>query len=124
MKVTVSAFVHPTESIESVERAIKNIFPDALLQLEKGEKNKLVGTASLQRLQELLRRQKIRDTARMELLNSKVGDKIEFVLNKQVAYVGKVNFGEDSLGGICVSIEAEDVEKLIDWLVSKTEDKR
>ncbi|MDI6859074.1 MAG: RNA-binding domain-containing protein [Methanocellales archaeon] len=124
MKVTVSAFVHPTESIESVERAIKNIFPDALLRLEKGEKNKLVGTASLQRLQELLRRQKIRDTARMELLNSKVGDKIEFVLNKQVAYVGKVNFGEDSLGGICVSIEAEDVEKLIDWLVSKTEDKR
>ena len=124
MKVTVSAFVHPTESIEKVERAIKNIFPDALLRLEKGEKNKLVGTASLQRLQELLRKQKIRDTARTELFKSKAGDKIEFVLNKQVAYVGKVNFGKDSLGGICVSIEAEDAEKLIDWLVSKTEDKR
>ncbi|NYT00734.1 MAG: flagellar hook-basal body complex protein FliE [Methanocellales archaeon] len=118
---TISAPIHPTELIENVETAIKNIFPDALLQLEKDGGNRLVGKASLQRLQELLRNQKIRDTARMELFKSRTGNGIEFVLNKQVAYIGKLNFGEDSLGGIYISIETEDVEKLIDWLTLRSE---
>ncbi len=118
---TVSAAVHPTELIENVEIAIKNIFPDALLQLEKDGVCKLVGKASLQRLQELLKKQKIRDTARMELFKSRVGDRIEFILNKQVAYIGKVNFGGGSLGGIYVSIETEDAERLIDWLTHRSE---
>ncbi|MFC1787247.1 RNA-binding domain-containing protein, partial [Halobacteriota archaeon] len=121
MMAAVSAPVHPTELTENVENAIKNIFPDALLQLKKSEGNRLVGMASLQRLQELLRKQNIRDTARMELFKSRTGNRIEFVLNKQVAYIGKLNFGEDSLGGIYVSIETEDVEKLIDWLTLRSE---
>ncbi|MDD4898513.1 MAG: AAA family ATPase [Methanocellales archaeon] len=118
---TVSAAIHPTELMENVEIAIKNIFPDALLQLEKDGNNRLVGKASLQRLQELLKKQKIRDTARMELFKSWVGGRIEFILNKQVAYIGKVNFGESSLGSIYVSIETEDAEKLIDWLTYRSE---
>ncbi len=118
---TVSAAVYPTEPIENVEIAIKNIFPDALLQLEKDGENRLTGKASLQRLQELLKKQKIGDTARMEFFKCMVGDKIEFVLNKQVAYIGKVNFGKGSLGGIYVRIETEDAEKLIDWLTYRSE---
>lgn len=121
MMAAVSSPVNPTELIENVEIAIKNIFPDALLQLKKKGGNKLVGMASLQRLQELIRKQKIRDTVRMELFKSRTGNRIEFVLNKQVAYIGKLNFGEDSLGGIHVSIETEDVEKLIDWLTLRSE---
>ena len=120
MMAAVSAPVHPTELIENVENAIKNIFPDASLQLKKRGGGSLVGMASLKRLQELLRKQKIRDTARMELFKSRTGNGIEFFLNKQVAYIGKLNFGENSLGGICVSIETEDVEKLIDWLTLRS----
>lgn len=123
MMAAVSAPVHPTELIENVENAIKNIFPDALLQLKKKGGNRLVGMASLQRLQELIRKQKIRDTARMELFKKRTRNGIGFVLNKQVAYIGKLNFGEDSLGGIHVSIETKDVEKLIDWLTFRSEDR-
>ncbi len=117
----VSAPVHPTELIENVENAIKNIFPDALLCLKKNGGNRLVGMASLQRLKELLRKQKIRDTARMELFRSITENGIEFILNKQVAHIGKLNFGEDSLGGIYVSIETDEVGKLIDWLTLRSE---
>jgi predicted RNA binding protein with dsRBD fold (UPF0201 family) len=121
MIATVSAPLNPTELTENVEIAIKNIFPDAFLQLEKDGRNRLVGTASLQRLKELLKKQKIRDTARMELFKCRTVNGIEFILNRQVAYIGKLNFGEDSLGGIYVSIETDDVEKLIDWLTLRSE---
>ncbi len=118
VKVRVWAPVYATESVESVEKAITNIFPDAQLSFEE---DKLTGDASLDKLQKLLRKQKIRDSARPVLLNSKEGNKIEFDLNKQVAFVGKANFEKGSLGGIHVSIETGDPDGLIDWLTSASE---
>jgi len=118
IKAMVWAPVYATESAESVEKAITNIFPDARLSFEE---DKLTGDASLDKLQELLRKQKIRDSARTVLLNSKRGNKIEFDLNKQVAFVGKVNFGRSSLGSIHVCIETVEPDELIDWLTSSNE---
>ncbi len=118
LRTKVWAPVYATESVESVEKAITNIFPDARLNFEE---NKLIGDASLDKLQELLRKQKIRNSARTVLLNSKRGDKIEFDLNKQVAFVGKVNLEKGPLGSIHVSVETDDPEELIGWLASSSE---
>ncbi|MDI6888830.1 MAG: RNA-binding domain-containing protein [Methanocellales archaeon] len=118
VKVRVWAPVYATESVERVKKVVTNIFPDARLRFEE---DKLTGDASLDKLQELLRKQKIRDSARTVLLNCKKGNKIEFDLNKQVAFVGKVNFGSSSLGSIHVSIETVNPDELIDWLASSSE---
>jgi len=118
IKVRIWAPVYATESVESVERAITNIFPDARLSFEE---DTIIGDASLDKLRELFRKQKIRDSARTVLINSKKGNKIEFDLNKQVAFVGKANLGMGSLGSIHVSIETGDPDELIDWLTSSGE---
>jgi len=130
ISVTISALVYPTESAEKVEAAIKKLFPDAELKLEQrsGFEDRLTGTtagsASLEKLHKLLRRQKILDTARSTFLKSKQDNVIEFKLNKQVAYIGKVNFVEEeiALGPIYIRIEAEDIDRLVDWLAPLTED--
>lgn len=109
--------------VESVDRAITNIFPDAQLEFKDVTNRQclLIGTASLDKLRELLIKQNILDSARAELFNGRTENGIEFELNKQVAFVGKANFGESSLGDIHVSIECEDTEELIYWLAPRIE---
>lgn len=130
ISVIISALVYPTESAEKVEAAIKKLFPDIELRLEQrsGFEDRLTGiaagSASLEKLRQLLRRQKILDTARRTFFKSKQDNAIEFKLNKQVAYIAKVNFVEEeiALGPIYIRIEAEDIDRLIDWLAPLTED--
>jgi predicted RNA binding protein with dsRBD fold (UPF0201 family) len=130
INLTISAVLYPTESQEKVEAAIKKLFPDVELKLEQGfgTAKRLTGSTiaieGLKKLHELLRRQRILDTARSTFLKNKRGNAIEFELNKQVAYIGKVNFVEEAiaLGSIHVKIEAEEIDRLIDWLAPVTKD--
>ncbi|MEM2924144.1 MAG: RNA-binding domain-containing protein [Methanocellales archaeon] len=132
INLIISALVHPTESQEKVEAAIKKLFPNVELKLEGGfgVAQRLIGSASdiesLRKMHELLRRQKILDTARSTFLKYKRGSAIEFELNKQVAYVGKINFVEEpvALGSIHVKIESDEIDRLIDWLAPATKDGR
>jgi predicted RNA binding protein with dsRBD fold (UPF0201 family) len=52
----------------------------------------------------------------------KHGDVVRFMLNKQVATVGKVSFtdGESALGPIAVTLEAPDIDRLMDYLAPRT----
>ncbi len=75
----------------------------------------------MDKLRELFMKQNILDSVRAELFNGRSGNRIEFRLNKQVAFVGKANFGESSLGDIHVSIECEHTEELIYWLAPRIE---
>ncbi|HID26894.1 MAG TPA: hypothetical protein EYP22_03510 [Methanosarcinales archaeon] len=125
--IKVSSIINPTELSEKVEYAIRNIFPNLDFKIEE---NKIIGIGSLnnlEKLHDLLRKQKILDTARAELLKGVIGNKIKFALNKQVAYVGKVNFPADkeSLGSIFVEIEVSDLDnimKIINYLAPETVD--
>lgn len=127
--VKVSALMYPTEIQEKVKKAITNFFPVSL-QLQDYGIPGLYGEGDLEILRTLhlrLREERILDTARQVLLEGLLGNTIQFRLNKQVAFVGKVNFpaGEESLGSINVEISAEnegDIEKIIDWLAPKTVD--
>ncbi|AFC99551.1 Uncharacterized protein conserved in archaea [Methanocella conradii HZ254] len=125
---TVSALVFPTEPEEKVVRAIRNVFPDARLRMvrQKGYVDRLEGTAGLDHMHGLLRKQKILDTARSAMLSGLKGREISFELNKQAAYMGCLNFldHEVALGGIYVTIEYEEPRLIIDWLAPETREGR
>ncbi|VVB54110.1 RNA binding protein [uncultured archaeon] len=128
VSVKISAPVNPTEMQEKVEKAISNFFP-VELKLQN-EIPALVGEGDLESLRTLhlrLREERILDTARKIFLNGIEGDTTKFRLNKQVAYIGKLNFpaGKESLGSIHVEISAQNLSELflvIDWLAPETFD--
>ncbi|UCD93187.1 MAG: hypothetical protein JSV43_04635, partial [Methanobacteriota archaeon] len=113
--VIVKTICKPTENPDKVKKSMLNIFPD--LQIERKEEELIGTTESTEMLEKLLREQQIRSAARSIFLNCVEGDKLEFRLNKQVAFVGKVSFAERSpLGDIEVTIEDERLLDLIDIL--------
>jgi predicted RNA binding protein with dsRBD fold (UPF0201 family) len=79
------------------------------------------GLDSLVNFHKLLRDQRILDTARAVMLGGLGGESFQFRLNKQAAFMGKVNFPpeEEPLGSIHVQITGG--EKVIDWLAPATE---
>ena len=117
--VRVEVQIHPTESPAKVEAALRNLFPD--LAIEHGV-DRLVGTASrLERLRELIRNQKIRDTARGQLMAGRRGNRTVVRLNKQAAHSGVVNFAIGSpLGDVVVEIEDPDLIAVIDYVAEST----
>ncbi len=102
-----------------MRQALLNLFPDVVLEMEG---DRLRGsTASLERLRELIRNQKIRDTARGQLLAGRNGDRTVVVLSKQAAFMGVVNFAAGSaLGDISVEIESDDLTATIDDVAEST----
>jgi len=125
LKLRVETEVKATEDQMKVEAAVKKIFPT--LQLNRVG-NYLMGESSdvraLDRLHQLLRLQAILDSARKVMRAGRRNDLVRFMLNKQVATVSKVSFTDDEspLGPIVVTIEASDIERLIDYLAPRTRD--
>lgn len=112
-QVVVRTVCKPTESVEKVMKSMLNIFPD--LQIEQRDEELVGITQAVDKLEELLRQQKIRSAARAIFLKSVEGNTLKFRLNKQVAFVGKVSFAERSpLGDMEVRIEDENLTNLID----------
>lgn len=98
---------------------MRNLFPD--LRIESS-RDPIVGlTDNLDRLREQIRAQRIRDTARRELLAGRHGDRTTVSLSKQAAFVGIVNFAASSaLGDIRVEIESDDLAAAIDYVAEST----
>lgn len=122
--VRVTAPVKTTEVSGRVVRAIEAIFPGAEVTVESDRV--VAETHTVDRFAELVRDQRILDTARSHLLNARRGDSIEFALKKQAAFHGTVNFvvgNPAELGDITVriSVEAPSVEEFIDWVAPPTD---
>jgi predicted RNA binding protein with dsRBD fold (UPF0201 family)/dephospho-CoA kinase len=116
--ISIRTPIYETEIQEKVERAILNIFPDAALERVD---NFIIGTSgTLETFSTLLRMQRIRATAKNELMKGLAFDSFEFYLNKQVAMVGKVNFSQDLLGPIFVRVTTPLPEKLIDIITNES----
>ncbi|WP_135610866.1 RNA-binding domain-containing protein [Methanococcoides sp. AM1] len=133
IEVKVSTAVNPTEDKERVEMAVMNMFP--LIDIgtvTTDEGDFLEGTGdieSLRNIHDLFRRELIIDTARtrLEAGSYRNPTRTRFLINKQVATIGKLNFPaiEEPLGSIHVDITtdtAEDMEILIEWLTPPTEE--
>ncbi|MEI7827201.1 MAG: AAA family ATPase [Euryarchaeota archaeon] len=118
IKISIKAPIYETETQEKVERAIRNIFPDAAL--ERANDYIKGSSSTLEAFATILKVQRIRATAKTELLKGLSFDSFEFTLNKQVALVGKVNFSQDPLGPIFVRVVTPIPEKLIDAITNES----
>lgn len=126
VEIKIETDIHPTESEEKVVNAIKNLFPDAEIKIEDG---KLVGKAkNLERFRELLRRQRILDTARSEILKSRSGNEVTVYLNKQTATVSRINFcdADAVLSPLRVTFRLNNIsfQRFLDYVAPETKDGR
>lgn len=131
--LTVTCELRPTEDKEKVVKALTNLFNlEKIEVVEDYPYSRVVGESkkieSLTKLHHLLRQERILDTVRSVLLNSKVGNTVEFKLHKQSAYVGRATIvtldSESPLGPIVVKIVSDKVDEVIEWLTPKTVDGR
>jgi len=129
ISVYIEAEINPTEDIEKVKRAVENVFGNVEFEVKPKERGStLVGKAKgldgLTKLQNLLRRERIREAARGALFEGLGEKSMIFYLNKQVAYVSHISFSrpeaESPLDPIKVQIQCDNPRELIDWLASKT----
>ncbi len=119
IRVRVETPCQPTESPAKVKAALLNLFPD--LAFEREDELLVATTASLDRLREFIRTQRIRDTARGQFLAGRHGDRTRIILSKQAAFVSVVNFAAGSpLGDILVEIESDDLSTVIDYVAEST----
>ncbi len=108
--------------MEKVVSAIEKIFPGLIMDIRGDRIEAYDGPDALQTFHTLLREQQILDTARSVMLAGRVGDAIQFRLNKQAAFMGTVSFPpeEEPLGSLHVQIKGG--KRLVDWLAPETKD--
>jgi len=128
INVHIEVEINPTEDSEKVKRAIENVFGKVDFEIKPQQRGSLLtaeikGLDGLTKLQNLLRRERIRAAARGVLFEGLRGNSITFYLNKQVAFVGHLSFsepvGESTLGPIKIEIHCDNPKELIDWLAPR-----
>lgn len=128
ISVRIEVEINPTEDSEKVKRAVENIFGQVNFEIKPQQRRSLLiaetkGLDGLTKLQNLLRRERIRSAARRVLFEGLHGNSIVFYLNKQVAFVGHVSFSEpvaeSPLGPIKIEIHCDNPKELIDWLAPR-----
>lgn len=134
IKVTVSTIVNPTESKDKVYSALNQLFPEIDFDYEEVSEYSgwFAGESDIYGLKHIhyqIRAEEIIDTSRTRLNVglSEDGLSTSFIINKQVATVGRLNYPAQAepLGSIDVTIEADneaEMERFIDWLTPPTED--
>ncbi|WP_340819925.1 RNA-binding domain-containing protein [Methanolobus sp. WCC4] len=134
IKVTVSTVVNPTESKDKVYSALMQIFPDMDFDYEEVSEysGRFTGESDIYALKNIhnqIRAEEIIDTSRTRLNVGLSEDGLEtsFIISKQVATVGRLNYPAQAepLGSIDVTIEADnesEMERFFDWLTPPTED--
>ncbi len=132
LTIRIEVEVRPTEDESKVRKALKNIFTlkdSDIKSVDIGNNYKLLVVESrkltvLFRLYELLRQERILDTARSIMLSLKRGDMLTLKLHKQSAYAGHISFisydEESPLGPITLTIVSDKLSEIIDWLAPKT----
>ncbi len=126
VKIVIKTPIHFTEDKAKVAQCLQNILDKPVIKEEdnylvvRGEHQKILAT-----IRAKLGQQRIGETARKIFLRNLSPPTFEFYLNKQAAFTGRVNFvtnldREDYLGPITVTVTAEEVQKVIDWLTGTT----
>ncbi|NHI94418.1 MAG: hypothetical protein EAX96_18150 [Candidatus Lokiarchaeota archaeon] len=132
VKIKIETPFNNTESFIKIEKAIKTLFFNVNCQVEgEGVKRKvfaeLEGIKELSILYNSFRNQMILDVARRMMFKELLGDTFTIYFNKQAAFVGKIHFSlveeeNKMLGPIKVLIQANYIEKLINYLAPETID--
>jgi len=124
--------VRPTEDEGKVRKALRNLLSvndDDIKVVDLGENYKMLivesrKIATLFKLYELLRQERILDTARSIMYSSRRGEILTIKLHKQSAYAGHISFisydDESPLGPITITIVSDKLDEIIDWLAPRT----
>ncbi len=134
MRVRIEAEVRPTEDVELVKEAIKNLFNVEKIEVVdrgKGWRSVIAyceGLRCLMPLRRAILSHKVEDTFFSVLYNiakrTPQGSPLVFRLNKQAALVGVPSLAEEDvespMGPIVVEIEAEDPVEVIKWITGRS----
>lgn len=123
IKLKVETYINPSESAEKIISSINNIINRCSIDLRHG--GRVVGRSSesetLSTIYEQIRSRAAMGVLRKILLNNRNAHTTWFFLNKQAASAGVVVVIEDEqespLGPIKVTINCEELDRFIDWLV-------
>lgn len=125
---TLEVRVYPTETLEKVGRAVRNIFAIEADTLQYDAERSVLaavleGRENLRGLFNAFRRAQVLNAARAVLLRGLQGGTFGFCLNKQAAYSSRISFcdpdGESPLGPISVKIQTDAPQQLLDWLTPR-----
>uniref|UniRef100_A0A7C4FDP2 UPF0201 protein ENV17_01505 n=1 Tax=Thermofilum pendens TaxID=2269 RepID=A0A7C4FDP2_THEPE len=135
-RLEVRTYIFPTEDASRVLRAVSNVIDlsDAKpIESKDPHENYIVvswifdSLRPLEKLQALLRSQRVLDAARTSIERGLWSGGVKFYLNKQAAYMGKASFcsmefGESPMGAITVIVFLEECDPLrfLDWLAPRT----
>ena len=125
-KISVYCKINESEDINKVRAAVSNILPNID---EKISDDSLIANSSnyesLTKIYETIRVRKIKSTYRHHLMRNMAKDSTWFYLNKQAAFVNTITLCDEEdqspLGPIKVVLHSENIEDVIDWLVSDAE---
>jgi predicted RNA binding protein with dsRBD fold (UPF0201 family) len=123
LEIIVQTYINPSEELEKVNFAIKNVFPNSNFILKD---NKLhLSTEKLEDLKKIKDQIRSRSTIsvlKKVLYNNQNMDITWFLLNKQAAFSGVVAVVEEEdespLGPIKITIKNQDIEEIIAWFES------
>ncbi len=122
VEVIIETDIYPTEDEEKVIGAIKNLFPDAEVEIKNGKV--FARARDIRKFRELLRRQRILDTARTELIKGRRNSEVVVYLNKQTATVSRINFCDEDavLSPLRVTFRLYNVSfnRFLDYLAPET----
>jgi uncharacterized protein len=122
VELKVEAAVNPSESPERVIAAIANVI-ECSPEFRYGRRviGRSLEIESLRTIYEQIRSRSAMGVLRRMLLNNRVADSTSFLLNKQAAATGIVVVIEEDqespLGPIRITLDCEELDALIDWLV-------
>ncbi len=122
-KIFVCCPIYPSEDPKKVQQSLSNIFEDVEIKLGK---NSIKATSEnlevLAKIFEVIHSHRTQRIYRKHLNNNLVDDSTWFYLNKQAAFVNTIALcdeaDESPLGPIKVILESDDIESVIEWLVS------
>jgi uncharacterized protein len=121
LEVEIQADVHTTEDPDKVVQSVRQIFPDAEVEFTDGEVRARSG--SLDTLLRKAREERVLDAARGTLWRGRLDEgSTRFEVNKQAAYVGRLNFNEVThpLGDLVVTVQTDDLNALLDKIAPPT----
>lgn len=132
--IRISAYLkfYPTEEKSKLIRVLKNLMnidENNVIEEDKQEfkilRCSIDGLDGLKNLYEGFRNQRTVQTARKILMDHIRGTVVSFMLHKQALYVKRFHFAhsedESPMGPVWVTIESDQLERLINYLVPQTE---
>ena len=124
--INAHCIIHPSEDPKKVQEAVSNILIEPELEVEK---NSITGQSenlsSLEKIYDTIHSRKTQRIYRRHLNKNCVKDSTWLYLNKQAALVNTITIcdepEESPLGPIKIVLTSGEIDRVIDWLISKNE---